>query len=60
MNAKLFSASAFKILRKDSGRPADVPSTVGYALAFLLAVLVFAAAAAVVVSHDLPLVMGGM
>ncbi len=60
MNAKLFAASAFKVLRRDGGRSTHVPSTVGYALVFLLAVLVFAAAAAVVVNHDLPLVMGGM
>ena len=60
MNVKLFADSASKVFHKRSGRSAHLLSPLGLSLAFLLAVLVFAGAAAVVISHDLPLIMGGM
>lgn len=60
MNAKLFAASASKVFCKRSGRSTHVLSALGGCLSFVLAVLIFAAAAVVVVSHDLPLVAGGL
>ena len=59
MNAKFFAASASKVFRKRGGRFAHLMSPLGLSLAFLFAVLVLAGAAALVVSHDLPLVLGG-